>query len=76
MIPVLTLQSYDDVYKLDAYQANQMELKLNLSKYAHEWKQIGDQLYIFTVYPNPAQPYIVDVSLEQFKFLKSLITND
>ena len=58
--------------ELNHQEAIALELKLNTSKYGHEWKHIGDILYNFgTNRENAAKT--LTVTTEQLNFLKTLL---
>ena len=46
---MLSLTDGKRTFKLNYRQANQMELKLNVSPYGPLWKTIGDILYNFSI---------------------------
>ena len=46
---MLSLTDGKRTFKLNYRQANQIELKLNVSSYKYLWKTIGDILYNFSI---------------------------
>jgi len=50
-------------------QSIDLELKLNVSPYGHQWSKIGDQLYKFGIGNNMD---VILVTNEQFKYLNDL----
>jgi len=60
------------VFSLTKKQANDLELKLNISYYGHVWNYIGDILFDFST----GRPCIPSLRIlkEQYDFLELLMT--
>ena len=56
--------------KIEKKDAIPLELKLNVSKYGHLWKDIGDTLYNFGMHYNVDLNHTI--TNEQFDFLQAL----
>ena len=50
-----------------------LELNLNVSKYGHEWSKLGDQLYKYAIKHDNDFEKILNVTAEQFDFLRKLL---
>jgi len=61
---------FDIQYELDKYDARNLELKLNVSTFAHKWKHIGDYLFDYHT-GKDVIPYL-SVTLEQYNTLNLL----
>jgi hypothetical protein len=71
MLP-LTIYNLNQDKTLNVFreEARQMELKLNVSQYGREWKEIGDILFDYHAKDINKGLLVTD---EQFDFLKNLI---
>jgi hypothetical protein len=61
-------------FTLDRVQANDLELKLNVTAHGHTWKHIGDVLFDFSSGRPCVSNYIVNE--EQYDFLSMLMTKN
>ena len=68
----LVLTNGSESIELNNQEAIALELKLNTSKYGHEWKHIGDALYNFGTNKANAVSTLT-VTSEQLNFLKTLL---
>ena len=59
----------DQYFYLDQNNANQLEIVFNLSEKGKEWKEIGDNLYNFSV---GAKINLILLTKEKFHFLRNL----
>jgi len=62
-------------FALNAKQAIQLELKLNVTQYGHSWSTIGDELYNYGIAAIDTDKMLV-VSEKQYEFLVILISNN
>jgi len=60
----------DQTLKIEKKNAIPLELKLNVSKHGHAWKDIGDTLYNFS--KDRDIDLLCTITNEQFDFLKAL----
>lgn len=73
----LTITNTHSQFILDAKEAIDLELKLNVSAYGHEWKHIGDVLYNFgSKRSNDKLRMTLEVEADQYKFLGFLKTKN
>jgi hypothetical protein len=61
-------------FTVDKQQANDLELKLNVTAYGHIWKYIGDVLFDFSTGRPCVSRYIVND--QQYEFLSMLMTKN
>lgn len=61
-------------FTLDKQQANDLELKLNVTAYGHIWKYIGDILFDFSTSKPCVSRFIVND--QQYEFLSMLMTKN
>ena len=70
---MFTLVSGTDSLVLSREDARDLELKLNVSYYGHEWSAIGNALFDFHSTGAVAVAAPLEVLVEQFAFLKKLL---
>ena len=70
MIVVIT-DNIKNSWAIDSKEAIALELKLNVTSKAKEWKEIGDVLLIIGTNGDDAKTRVV-ITTEQFAFLKML----
>lgn len=59
-------------FSLSKQEANDLELKLNVTEYGHAWKHIGDVLFDYSTSKPCVSSYIVNE--QQYDFLSMLMT--
>tara|TARA_B100000524_G_C23445190_1_gene296755 strand:- start:213 stop:473 length:261 start_codon:yes stop_codon:yes gene_type:complete len=71
---MLKIKSNENFFFLKGKEILEMEIKLNITKYRNEWKEIGDYLYNFyNLIDDNDQPLnILEVNNFQYVFLKDL----
>lgn len=68
---MLTLVSGTEFLTLEKDDARELELKLNVSYYGHDWISIGDALFEFHSSGSSSSSQL-EVTTEQLAFLKKL----
>ena len=66
---MLTIKNGDRSFQVNKQEACRLELKLNISKYGHEWSHIGDILYKFSIGGGIS---VIPMSNEQYDYFLSI----
>ena len=71
---MLKIKSNENFFFLKDKEIIEMEIKLNITRYRNEWKEIGDYLYKFynLIDDKDQPPNILEVNKFQYIFLKDL----
>ena len=69
LIKIENESNMDQYFYLDKNNANKLEIAFNLTDKGKEWKEIGDNLYNFSI---GVKIYQLLVSKEKFHFLRNL----
>lgn len=59
-------------FMVNTEESLDLELKLNVTQYGHQWKSIGDILYDHAI--QKIMDYNLIVTFEQYTFLEMLLT--
>ena len=70
LIKIENESNADQYFYLDQNNANKLEIVFNLSEKGKEWKEIGDNLYNFSV---GVKIYLLLLTKEKFHFLRNLV---